>query len=101
MENLVQLIVNDQEIDGVGGEAVINNTGEIIGTKLLKLYPNGLTKGYFNDNQNKDKFSTEVIATCNLFVKKEVIKAVGGFDHFYFFYLVYYLFAGWSLIKNL
>ena len=87
LKNLIQLFIDDQEIDGIGGEAKINNNGKIIGTKKLKLHANGLTKGYFYENGENKKISVKVIPTCNLLIKKEAIKEVGGFDHFYFFYL--------------
>ena len=87
LQNLVQLFIDDPKIDGIGGEAKINSNNEIIGTKKLQLFPNGLTKGYFYENNENKKIYAEVIATCNFLVKKEAFKKVGGFDHFYFFYL--------------
>jgi len=87
INNLVQLFIDDPSIDGIGGEAEINKNNEIIGTKKLKLFPNGLTKGYFYQNEKYKKISVKVIATCNLLIKKEAFEKVGGFDHFYFFYL--------------
>lgn len=87
LNNLVQLFIDDTSIDGLGGEAEINKNNEIIGTKKLKLFSNGLTKGYFYRNEKYKKISVNVIATCNLLIKKDAFEKVGGFDHFYFFYL--------------
>ena len=86
ISNLVQLFIDDPSIDGIGGEAEINKNNEIVGTKKLELFPNGLTKGYFYQNEKYKKISVKVIATCNLLIKKEAFEKVGGFDHFYFFY---------------
>ena len=76
---------NTNEIDGIGGEAILDENNQVIGTKKLVLYPNGMTKGYLDRSNNKVK--VEVLATCNLMVKRKIIEDVGGFDHFYFFYL--------------
>ena len=35
LKNLVQLFIDDPKVDGIGGEAKINNNNEIIGTKKL------------------------------------------------------------------
>ncbi len=85
LKNLVKKFDEEIKIDALGGEAVLNNRYQVIGTKKLVLYPNGMIKGY----SLKDKTDTnvKVLATCNLMVKSSIIKEIGGFDHFYFFYL--------------
>ena len=71
-ETFVELFIDDTSIDGLGGEAEINKNNEIIGTKKLKLFSNGLTKGYFYRNEKYKKISVNVIATCNLLIKKDI-----------------------------
>ena len=83
--NLVNKFTNNNEIDAIGGEAILNEKNEVLGTKKLALYPNGMTKGYLDNSDMKTK--VEVLATCNLMIKRKAIENVGGFDHFYFFYL--------------
>ena len=86
--NVLHNLVNEfniDDIDGLGGEAILDEKNNVLGSKKLILYPNGMTKGYFDKSNNKVK--VEVLATCNLMVKRKVIEDIGGFDHFYFFYL--------------
>ena len=73
------------EIHALGGESIINENNKLISKKKLKLYPNGMIKGYIRNDKNFEK--VEVLATCNLLTKKKYIKDVGGFDHYFFFYL--------------
>jgi GT2 family glycosyltransferase len=87
LKNLIQLFNNNTEIDGIGGEAKINKNKKTTATKSLKLFKNGLTKGYFYKNKLSKIIPVEVLPTCNLLIKKKIINKIGGFDHFYFFYL--------------
>lgn len=73
------------EIHALGGESIINENNEIIGKKKIILNPNGMIKGYTQNDKNFDK--VEVLATCNLLTKKKYIEDIGGFDHYFFFYL--------------
>ena len=78
---------NNIEIDGIGGEAKINKNRKTTATKSLKLFRNGLTKGYFYKSKISKLIPVEVLPTCNLLIKKKIVNKIGGFDHFYFFYL--------------
>ena len=71
--------------DAIGGEGVLDKNHNIIGTKKLKLYKNGMIKGFIDKSVNIS--CTKIIATCNLLIKKDLFIKAGGFDHFYFFYL--------------
>lgn len=73
------------EIHVLGGESIINENNEIIGKKKLELFPNGMIKGYVMNDKNFNR--VEVLATCNLLTKKKYLEDVGGFDHYFFFYL--------------
>ena len=82
--NLVK-VFNTNDVDGIGGEAILDEKNQLLGTKKLILYPNGMTKGYLDRSNIIVK--VEILATCNLMIKRKVIEDIGGFDHFYFFYL--------------
>ena len=45
-----------------------------------------MIKGFTHKNQQNNIY-TKVLATCNLIIKKKIFLEIGGFDHFYFFYL--------------
>ena len=81
----INIIKNNNKIDAIGGEAIIDEKNQILASKKLILYPNGMTKGFISKDKNHSK--VKVLATCNLMVKKKVFQDVGGFDHYYFFYL--------------
>ena len=87
LKNLIKLFNNNIEIDGIGGEAKINKNRKTTATKSLKLFRNGLTKGYFYKSKISKLIPVEVLPTCNLLIKKKIVNKIGGFDHFYFFYL--------------
>ena len=85
LSDLINIIKNDKKIDAIGGEAIIGEKNQILASKKLVLYPNGMTKGFISKDENHSK--VKVLATCNLMVKKKVLQDLGGFDHYYFFYL--------------
>jgi len=85
LKNLVKKFNSDPKIDAMGGETILDDKYNIVGTKKLELYANGMIKGFMVDNIKNT--NVKVLATCNLIVKSFIIKEIGGFDHFYFFYL--------------
>ena len=66
-------------------KGILDESQKIIGVKELKLFSNGMIKGFTHKNQQNNIY-TKVLATCNLIIKK-IFLEIGGFDHFYFFYL--------------
>ena len=85
LKNLIKKFNSDPKIDAMGGEAMLDDKYNIIGTKKLELYANGMIKGFMVNNIKNT--NVKVLATSNLIVKSSIIKEIGGFDHFYFFYL--------------
>ena len=85
LKNLIKKFNSDPKIDAMGGEAMLDDKYNIVGTKKLELYANGMIKGFMVNNIKNT--NVKVLATCNLIVKSSIIKEIGGFDHFYFFYL--------------
>ncbi len=72
--------------DAVGGEAMLDATGAIVGTKSLHLAPNAVVLG--DRKGQPDGVSVcGVIASCNLMIRRATFERLGGFDPFYrFFY---------------
>ena len=85
--NLIEVFSKDSSIHALGGEAKLDHLGKSIGTKKLKLFPNGLTKGYFYEKKSNINIPVEILPSCNLMIRKNCFNQVGGFDDFYFFYL--------------
>ena len=70
-------------IGAIGGESVIDINNKISGTKRLHLYPNGMTKGFVEfDNLDHE---VKVLATCNLFMSKDLFKVLVVLIIFIFF----------------
>lgn len=84
LSSLISKFFQNKKIDVIGGEGVLKNQ-KIIGAKILKLYSNGMTKSFLI--KNIDKIRINVAATSNLIMRKDIFLNVGGFDHYYFFYL--------------
>lgn len=71
------------DVAGVGGEALLDGQGSIIGVKRMLMRPNGIVQG---DSIFDGVRDCEVIASCNLMLRKSAFLATGGFDPFYFFF---------------
>ena len=76
----------DPRLGGIGGEAVVDDDGAIVGAKRLRLLPNGLTEGTVFDGP-AGKVAVQCLASCNLFMPRRVFEEVDGFDDLFFFYL--------------
>ncbi len=83
---LVQAFRRDPTLGGVGGEAVCDQQERIVGTKYLRLLPNGLTEGAVFE-QSEGTLAVQCLPTSNLFVPRQLFEDVGGFDNLFFFYL--------------
>ena len=86
LETFVNKFKEKNDVSAFGGEGILDESQKIIGVKELKLFPNGMIKGFTHKNQQNNIY-TKVLATCNLIIKKKIFLEIGGFDHFYFFYL--------------
>ena len=85
-ERLTRAFRDDPRLGGVGGEAVLDDRGAIVGAKYLRLQGNGLTEGAVLRGPG-DKVDVQCLASCNLFVPRRVFEEAGGFDRLFFFYL--------------
>ncbi|WP_165585324.1 glycosyltransferase family 2 protein [Roseococcus sp. SYP-B2431] len=71
------------EVGAVGGEALLGPGDEIVGVKRMLMRPNGVVQG---DSIFAGVADCEVIASCNLMMRRPAFLAAGGFDPFYFFF---------------
>jgi hypothetical protein len=75
-------------VGAVGGEAVLDESQNIVGIKRLVIQPNGMTRGEIILGVKPfELVPVECIATCNLFTRRKVLQEVGGFDPLFFFFL--------------
>ncbi len=85
---LATLLDRDAALGAVGGEAVLNTADRIVGVKRLRLLSNGLTYGEFLCDLDAGALAdADCLPTCNLFVRRTAVDAVGGFDPLFFFHL--------------
>jgi len=79
------LLMADPQRAAVGGEAVLDTEGRIVGVKRLRIGANAVVQG---DTVGEEAGTTacQVIASCNLMVRREDFLAVGGFNPFYVFF---------------
>lgn len=73
-------------VAAVGGEAVITGRGRVIGVKRLRLTSNALVQGDLILANEPELSPCDVIASCNLMVRRSDFEAASGFDPFYFFF---------------
>lgn len=71
------------DVAGAGGEALLDAQGGIVGVKRMLIRANGVGQG---DSIFEGVAECEVIASCNLMLRKSAFLATGGFDPFYFFF---------------
>ena len=85
-EKLVRAFSDDPDLGGVGGEALVDDGGAIVGAKYLRLLPNGLISGGIVES-SAGKVEVQCLASCNLFLPQRVFEEVGGFDSLFFFHV--------------
>ena len=79
-------LFDGSDVAAVGGEAVVTARGRVIGVKRLRLTPNALVQGDLILANAPEVSHCEVIASCNLMVRRSDFEAASGFDPFYFFF---------------
>ncbi|MEZ5670814.1 MAG: glycosyltransferase [Alphaproteobacteria bacterium] len=83
-ERLVAKLTSNEEIGAIGGEALIDEAGRIVGVKQLDLLLNGMTTGRDNFGVDDDSWlDADLLAGCNVMVRTADFKAFGGFDPSY------------------
>jgi GT2 family glycosyltransferase len=79
-------LFDGSDVAAVGGEAVVTARGRVIGVKRLRLTPNALVQGDLILADEPEVSHCDVIASCNLMVRRSDFEAASGFDPFYFFF---------------
>jgi GT2 family glycosyltransferase len=83
-ERLTAKLTSEPDIGGIGGEAVVDEIGQVIGVKQLELASNGMTSGRFTLGVAADAWlPARLLAGCNVIVRREDFVAYGGFDPTY------------------
>lgn len=80
-ERLIEKLESDPSIGAIGGEAIVDEFGSIIGVKHLELSANGMTMGHYNTDIGADDWpDVRLLAGCNVFLRRADFEAFGGFD---------------------
>ena len=83
-ERLVGKLESEPDVSGIGGEAVVDEIGQVIGVKQLDLASNGMTTGRYTLHvADDDWLPARLLAGCNVLVRREDFIAYGGFDPSY------------------
>jgi len=83
-DRLIAKMEAEPDIGGIGGEAVVDEMGRVIGVKQLELASNGMTSGRFSLDVPPDAWlPARLLAGCNVIVRRKDFVAYGGFDPTY------------------
>ena len=83
-ERLIGKLQAEPDVGAIGGEALIDERGQVVGVKQLDLMTNGMTTGRFTLDIDDDAWlEAELLAGCNVLVARDDFKALGGFDPTY------------------
>ena len=84
---LAECCAADATLGGIGGEALLDGDGRIVGVKRLRLLANGMIRGeHLSDLAAGELMEADTLATCSLFTPRAAFEAVGGFDPLFPFY---------------
>lgn len=83
LSNMVDILENNREVGCVGGE-LLNEAG----LYLVRVDENNISRKLKFEENTKHNFNmvqVRSLMTCNLFMKKELLLRIGGFDTDYFY----------------
>lgn len=84
---MVNMFEANSELGAVGGEAGIDDTGQIVGVINVSMALNGLGRGeYLVDLAEGELYETQILCGASIFTRREIIESIKGFDPFYFIY---------------
>lgn len=83
-DRLIAKLEAEPDVGAIGGEALIDEQGRVVGVKQLELMANGMTTGRFTFALDEDAWlEADVLAGANVLVRLVDFKAFGGFDPTY------------------
>ncbi|MGB0720782.1 MAG: glycosyltransferase family 2 protein [Gammaproteobacteria bacterium] len=86
-QRLRDLLAANAGLAAVGGEAVVDPRGRVVGVKRLNMQVNGMVRGeHLLDLVDGDLADADCLATSCLFIRRQAFEAVGGFDPMFTFY---------------
>ena len=78
---LVDLFEADPGLGVVGGEAAVDAGGRVVGTKTLRMTPNGMVRGQMILGRPAWELTdANMLEGCNMFMRRALFERVGGFD---------------------
>lgn len=84
---IVGMFEADRRLGAVGGEAVIDDAGQIVGVINVAMAINGLGRGGFLlDAPEGELVEAQILCGASIFTRREIIESIKGFDPFYFIY---------------
>lgn len=80
-KRLIALLEENPDVGVIGGEAALDASGAVVGTKDLRMTANGMVRGTMILGQPAYKmFETNMLEGCNMFMRRELFERLGGFD---------------------
>ncbi len=83
---LYRVLADNPEIGAVGGEALLNGAGDVVGVKPLRVTANGFVRGNPVLSLEPGMGDTSALAACNFMMRRTDFLAMEGYDPFYFFF---------------
>ena len=81
---MIDKLTSVPDIGAIGGEALVDQNGEVVGVKQLVLHTNGMTTGRDSYHLEEDSWlEADLLAGCNVMVRRSDFEAFGGFDPSY------------------
>ena len=83
-ERMIEKLTAEPDIGAIGGEALVDQDGQVVGVKQLDLRINGMTTGHDTYRVADDAWlEADLLAGCNVMVRRSDFEAFGGFDPSY------------------
>lgn len=78
---LIDLLETHPDLGVIGGEAALDTSGQVIGTKDLRMTINGMVRGrMILGRPDYELHETNMLEGCNMFMRRELFARLGGFD---------------------
>jgi hypothetical protein len=85
-ERLVAKLASEPAVGALGGEALVDESGAVVGVKSFDLASNGMTPGSFHPGVASESWlEVPLLIGCNILMRRDDFRALGGFDPNYGF----------------